>query len=527
MTATLRSTAQALLLRLAAHGVDRVFGIPGTHNLPFYRHLEASGLSHTTPRHEQGAGFAADGYARATGRPALCLTTTGPGLTNALTAVAQAYSDSVPMLVLSPSLPREVDGADTGFLHEMKDQHAAANAIAARSQRLCSAHDAIAAVDRVMIEYAVGRRRPVHWDVPLDALEQELPVPQETPLAPQSVAPGFEEIERAVALLRDAESCAFVFGGGAVDAGQEATELAHRLGVPVITTINGKGTVSERDPISLGSSIRLATAQDFLSRCDVVLAVGTELAESDLWRRPPLPLRGRMIRVDIDPGQLHKNQAAEVAIVGDARLVLRALLDALPARPRRLPTGLLDDLRRRLATDIDRDGAPYRRIIAGIEQGLGDDAILVNDSAMACYYGAAHYLPVTHSRRFLYPTGYATLGYALPAAIGAKLARPDLPVAVLIGDGGLLFTVGELSTAAAERLPLPVIVHANGGYGEIRREMLARHITPIGVDIPAYDVQGLADAFRLAAEKVTDVHELPALLRAALARDRPTLLQVS
>jgi len=525
--ATPRTTAGALLHRLAAHGVEHVFGIPGTHNLPLYRELASAPLRHVAPRHEQGGGYAADGYARVTGRPALCLTTSGPGILNAATAIAVAYADSVPLLALSPSMASDVEGRDTGFLHETRDQHGALASIAARSERIGSPHEAVAAVDRALLEYAVGRRRPIHWDVPLEAFDAPAAVlPADVPLAPAPLAPAGEAVERALALLRGAERPALILGGGAVDAGVEATALARRLGAPTITTINGKGTVSELDPLALGACIRLASAQELLASCDVVLAVGTELAESDLWRRPPLALRGRLVRVDVDPAQLHKNALAEVGIAGDARLVLQALLDGLPAGDRRAPSDLLADVRRALAADADRDGAAYRPLIDALADGLGSDGVLACDSAMACYYGAAHYLPLTSSRRFLYPTGYATLGYSLPAAIGAKLGRPEANVAALIGDGGLLFTVAELHTAAAEGLALPIVVHDNRSYGEIKREMLEEGIPPLAVDLPGYDVSALASAFGLHAERVGDVAELPGLLRAAFERDRPTLLHV-
>jgi thiamine pyrophosphate-dependent acetolactate synthase large subunit-like protein len=523
-----RSTAGALVHRLAAYGIEYVFGIPGTHSLPLYRELaNAPSLRHVTPRHEQGAGMAADGYARVTGRPAVCLTTSGPGVINAATAVAVAYADSVPLLLLSPSMPTEIESHGTGYTHEAKDQRAALAALVERSEWVRNPRDGIAAVDRAMVDYATGRRRPIHWNVPLDAFAAEAEVPEDLPAPPQPPLPDANAIERVAALLADAERCALVLGGGAVDAGPEATELAHRLGAPVLTTFNGKGIVSERDPHSMGSSIRLTAAHELLAASDVVVAVGTELGESDTWHHPPFPFRGRVVRVDIDPAQLHLNAFADIAVVGDARITLRAILDALPTRSRRPAHDFLRDARRRIDTDGDRDGAPFRPMVAAIADALGDDGLLVNDSAMACYYGAAHYLQLTGSRRFLYPSGLGTLGYALPAAIGAKLGRPDTRVVALIGDGGLLFTVGELSTAAGEGLALPVIVHNNHGYGEIKRQMLEDGVPLRGVDLHGYDVPALAGAFGLAGVRVTEHGDLAGELSAAFDRDRPTLIEVS
>lgn len=521
-----RTTAQALLDRLAAHGVELVFGIPGTHNLPLYRALAGSPLRHVAPRHEQGGGYAADGYARATGRPALCLTTSGPGILNAATAVAVAYADSVPLLTLAPGMPSDVEGRDTGFLHETKDQLGALGALARRAERIRTPRDAAAAVDRAFAEYAIGRPRPLHWDVPLEALDATGPAPGGLPALPPPLAPSPDATAKAAALLAAAERPVLVLGGGAAGAAGEATALARRLGAPAITTVNGKGVVSERDPLSLGASIRLASAQALLAEADVVVAVGTELAESDLWRRPPLALGGKLVRIDVDPAQLHKNAVAEVPIAADARLALSALLDALPAGERPLPRERIEPARRAIAADADRDGAAFRPLIAAIAQGLGADGILAADSAMACYYGAVHFLAVEAPRCFLYPTGYATLGYALPAAIGAQLGRPQARVAALVGDGGLLFTVAELHTAAAERLPIAVIVHDNRSYGEIKREMLEEGIPPLAVDLPGYDAVALARAFGVHGERVEDLGTLPGLLEAAFERDGPTLLLV-
>ncbi len=521
------STAGALVHRLAAYGVDHVFGIPGTHSLPIYRELVAQpALRHVTPRHEQGGGFAADGYARVTGRPAVCLTTSGPGVINAATAVAVAYADSVPMLLLSPSMPTRIESHSTGYTHEAKDQRGALAALAERSEWVRSPHHAVSAVDRAMIGYAVGRRRPVHWNVPLDAFAEEAPVPDELPAPPQPCLPDPNTIDRVAALLDGADRCTLVLGGGAADAGPEATELARRLGAAVITTFNGKGVVSERDPHSMGSSIRLDAAHALLAESDVVVAVGTELGESDTWHEPPLALRGRLVRIDIDPAQIHQNALADIAVLSDARLALHAVLQALPVQSRRSADAFLADARRRIDDDGARDGAPFQRMVAAIEDALGDDGVLVNDSAMACYCGAAQYLRLTGSRRFLYPSGFGTLGYALPAAIGAKLGRPDARVVALMGDGGLLFTVGELSTAAAEGLALPVIVHNNNSYGEIKRQMLEDGIPALGVDLHSYDIPSLASAFGIAGVRVTDHGDLAQELSAAFDRDCPTLIEV-
>jgi 5-guanidino-2-oxopentanoate decarboxylase len=513
---------EAVVRALAAAGTELVFGIPGTHTLPIHRHLAATGIRHVTPRHEQGGGYAADGYARVSGRPGVVLATSGPGVINTATPAATAYADSVPLLIVSPAMPTGVEGRDTGYLHESKDQGGAMDALVAWSRRARSPGDAAEAVEEAFAAFAAGRPRPVHVDVPLDVLEAEEEVAVRAPAAP---ARAPVDASAAVAALAGAQRPALVLGGGARGAAQAATALAERLGAPVVTTVNGKGIVDERHRLSLGASIRLRAAQEWLACRDVVLAVGTELGESDLWRPPPLELDGRLVRVDVDPGQLHKNARADVAVAGDARTVVEALLAAAPGDGG-APATDLAAVREAIRAEALADGAPWLGLMAALDEALGPDGILAGDSTMAAYHGAVHFLPMDARRRFIYPTGYATLGYALPAAIGAKLAAPDRPVIALVGDGGLLFTVGELALAAELGLPLPVVVPNNRGYGEIRHQMVEAGIEPVGVDLRVPDLPALGAAFGGAGLRVDDPADLAPALRDALERPGPTVIEI-
>jgi acetolactate synthase-1/2/3 large subunit len=503
----------AVVAALRAHGVELIFGIPGTHTLPIHRHLSAAGIRHVTPRHEQGGGYAADGYARISGRAGVVLATSGPGVINAATPAATAYADSVPVLIVSPSMPTGVEGRDTGFLHEGKDQGGAMGALVSYSRRAGSPAEAAAAVAEAFGHFAGGRPRPVHVEVPVDVLSGSGDVVVEEAAG---VGPALDEeaVKRAAAALAAAERPALVLGGGA----RGAADAAAALGVPVITTVNGKGIVDECGPLSLGASLRLRTAQRWLADRDVVIAVGTELGESDLWG--PMPeLRGRLIRVDVDPAQLAKNAEADIQVAGDARAVLERL-------PRRAAGEDLAAVREAIRTEALRDGEPWLGLVGALDEVLGPDGILAGDSTMAAYYGAVHFLPMDAARRLIYPTGYATLGYALPAAIGAKLAAPERPVIALAGDGGLLFTVAELVTAAELGMPLPVVVPNNGGYGEIRSQMVDEGIDPIGVDLLVPDLPKLGEAFGGAGVRAEEPAALRRELREALERPGPTVIEV-
>ena len=512
--------ARAVVEALCGNGVDLVFGIPGTHNLEIYRALAASPIRHVTPRHEQGAGYAADGYYRVTGRPGVCVTTSGPGLTNICTAVATAYADSIPMLVISPGVPRGMERADVGWLHEMKDSQAHLDAIVARSIRVASADEAVDAVNESFARWRVERPRPVHLEVPLDVLDG----PWSGVVAgPRSVAPTAPDVGAAPGLIAGARSPVLVLGGGARHAAAAARTFAEAWDSPVITTVNGKGVLSETHPLSLGASIRLEPAQRLVDDADVVLFAGTELGDSDLWGGTISP-RGRVIRVDVDPAQSHKNVGADVAIVGDAGTALTML--AGMTRTGRGGAARAAAARTEITAAALVDGAPWRAVQDILRAALPGDTVVAGDSAQVSYYGTVHFWPVESPGSFLYPPGYATLGYGLPAAIGAKLGAPGRPVLVLVGDGGFLFTVQELVTAVEQRLPLPIVVVDNGGYGEIRAQMDERGIPRTGVDLVRPDFAALARACGAYGHRIDDPAQLADLVPAALDADRPTVIHL-
>ncbi|MEV5198794.1 5-guanidino-2-oxopentanoate decarboxylase [Streptomyces sp. NPDC053720] len=544
---TLITGGEALVRALAAHGVTRAFGIPGTHNLEIYRHLAAHRIDHLNPRHEQGAGYAADAYARVSGRPGVAITTTGPALLNIAAAVGQAYSDSVPLLVVSPGMPLRHPRQSTGLLHEMRSQTEALRGIAAVSHRVSSVEEIGVAVARAFTLFRTRRPRPVHIEVPLDLLtatEPAGPVRTAPPASPATADP--DALSAAAEALRSAARPAIVLGGGARGAAAECLRLAEELGAPVVTSANGKGIVAETHPLSLGVSLHSRAVRRRLAECDVLLAVGTELAESDLWE--PLPaLTGTLVRADIDPAQMYAGLPADIPLLGDARHTVRALLDALPGAPapatdtaHQARTIHRADTAHRADT-VHRDVAALREernaetrsedthllpYLAAIRAVLPADTVLTSDSAQCCYYGAIPHLPVAPEGRYLHPTGFGTLGYALPAAIGAKTADPTRPVVALSGDGGLQFSVQELATAVQLQLPLPVVVFDNGGYGEIRDEMVSRGDRPTAVDLPPVDLPALARAYGGHGVRADSPETLADALRHALNTPGPTLITV-
>jgi thiamine pyrophosphate-dependent acetolactate synthase large subunit-like protein len=521
-----RTCGELAVLSLARHGVDTVFGIPGTHNLELYAHLRAGGIEHVLPRHEQGAGYAAIAWARTSGRPGVVFVTTGPGVLNLATAAAQAWSDSVPLLILAPGMPRGHPAAGSGFLHEMPDQTRALEGVVGRAVRVGSGAELAEELATAFDAFSAGRPRPVYIEIPLDLLGEETGAePLVAP--PRRPAPPDERLIGLAALaISEAGSVVVIAGGGSAGAAEGIVALAERCGAPVLTTANGKGVVPEDHPLSLGACLNFPASRELIESADVVLAIGTELAQSDLWDGPLRPA-GRLIRIDIDPSQAHRNAPAELALIADARMAVGELVAALADCDRgdRARTAAAR-ARAALEPEVERQAGPWLEPLAAIRNATARDAIFTGDSAMACYYGALPAFPVYAPHGFIYPSGFGTLGFSVPAAIGAQLAAPRRQVLALSGDGGLMFTLAELASAAALGLSLPVVVFSNRGYGEIRREMAERGDAPVGVDLPPPDLPLVAQALGCAGISVTDGQALTEAVVAAFKRPVPTLIEV-
>jgi thiamine pyrophosphate-dependent acetolactate synthase large subunit-like protein len=526
VTGTPVTGGAAVIDALVAHGVRDVFGIPGTHNLELYRYLPGSGIRHVVTRHEQGAGYAADGYARTSGRPGVLITTSGPGITNAITALATAYADSVPVLAISPGPPRGQVRKDVGWLHEAKDQQAALDAVCARSIRVESADEIPEVIADVFEAFATQRPRPVHLEVPVDVLEgpwTRRPAPVRALPAP--VGPGRVRAEEIAVAFDGARSPLLVVGGGARGAADQVRALAD-LGIPVLTTVNGKGVLDESHPAALGAGIRLPAAHRAMDEADLLVVVGSELGDSDLWGgvvQPGEPGRRTVVRVDLDPAQLHKNVEADLVVAGDAAVVLADVVEVLRAKG--FAARPVDPaLRAAVDADAAADAGPWAEIQRVLAAALPAGTVVAGDSSQVTYYGTVHYWPFTPDDRLLYPTGYATLGYGLPAAIGAKVADPDRPVVALFGDGAAMFSIQELITATEQQLAIPVVIVDNGGYAEIREQMVDRGIEPQAVDLYRPDIPALARAIGAHGVVAERVEDLGPLALEALASDRPTVL---
>jgi thiamine pyrophosphate-dependent acetolactate synthase large subunit-like protein len=524
MTAN-QTCGQAAIAQLEAHGVDTVFGIPGVHTLELYRGLADSRIRHVAVRHEQGAGFMADGYARASGRPGVCLVITGPGLTNAATAIGQAFSDSVPMLALSSVNARDDLGKGRGRLHEITSQQGAMAPLTAFSRTVDRPEALAPALADAFAAFRTGRPRPVHIEIPLDVLAEAAPSAAQPP-APTLPQPNPAEITAAARLIDESARPFLIAGGGTVDCADAVRALVEKAGLLACLTVAGKGVVPDDHLQSIGSTLSFGPVQEALGAADLVIAIGTELAETDSWV-DRLPIAGRLLRIDIDPATLKRDYPPTLGLRGEAGAILAQLVPAVAARPERAAAAAAQatGLRRLHRGSLGGLGQRHARVLEVLREALPEDAIVATDMTQIAYTGN-HWFPCRRPRCWFHPNGFGTLGYALPAAVGAKLACPERAVVALAGDAGLLFTVQELGTAVELGLPLVILLWNNDGLGQIAGDMVARGIPAIGVKPRNPDFLALATAFGCRAVRPESLAGLGGALAQALAADGPTLIEV-
>ena len=529
MSANRLTVGEYLSATLELNGIETVFGIPGVHTLELYRGLAKSGMRHVLVRHEQGAGFAADGYARLSGRPAAAMVISGPGLTNILTALGQAYTDSVPLLVIASTAARHSLGKQWGALHELRGQREIAAAVTGHAGHADRAEDVR---DHLKLAFAVmagPRPRPAYLEIPLDVLSERTDlVPERFPGAPARPVAAARAIATAAAVINAARNPLVIAGGGATGAAAALGDFVEALGAPCLLTTAGKGLLPEAHPLNAGASLPYPAAQAAVAGADVVIAVGTELAETDHYLSV-LPLRGTLVRIDVDPAKLADQYVNAVPVLSDAGAALAALRAAITPSTTRAAADVsaarVAEIRAAIAARLDAPTRMLHTLLGALRAAVPADAALFTDMTQIAYagnYGFATDLP----RTWFHPSGYGTLGYALPAAVGAKLACPERAVVALAGDFGLQFTLHELITAVEHALPLPIVVWNNDALGQIRDDMIGASIPPLGVIGMNPDFVALGRAYGANAERVESAVALGSALTRALAARGPTLIEV-
>ncbi len=506
---------------LEAYDVGHVFGIPGVHNVELYRGLWQTKIRHVSPRHEQGAGFMADGYARATGKPGVAFVITGPGLTNIATAMGQAYGDSSPMLVLSSVNRRHEMAFGRGFLHEMPSQRNVSAGMTAFSHTLLRPEELPDVLAAAFAVFSSSRPRPVNIEIPIDVIEQKI---EWEPADAKIVrllppAPAAAAILAAAEIIAKGKRTLILAGGGAAHAAAEVERLATLLEAPVMMTVNGRGILAPSHPLNADFAIAYDEGRKAIDDADTVIAIGTEIGETDydFESTKPFQPRGTLIRIDIDPRQIAIGPRVGVGIVADAKLATIALIEAIGAakgkgKPDR---AWADKLVMASAKLMERTREPedplYDRMLAAIRDRLGDP-VLVGDSTKPVYRGMLTYRAPSPRSFFSAATGFGTLGFALPAAIGAKVALPDRHVIAMLGDGGIQFTLPELMSAKEAEAGIAVVVWNNNGYREIKDFMVQKEIKPMAVDIGPPDFLKTAASVGIEGTRIKSIAELTAAL---------------
>lgn len=521
----------AAIAAIEAAGVDVVFGIPGVHTLALYDGLHGRNIRHILARHEQGAGFMADGYARATGKPGVALIITGPGITNVATAVGEAYADSSPVVVISSQVEREYAGKMRGNLHDLRDQSGLMS-IVTKQSTIVDEHEAIAGQVFEAIQGAtIGRPRPVHVEVPLDVLAQEGPFAEPELHPTYRAVPAVETVRAAAEALASARRPIIYVGGGAVDASEPITALAGLLGAPVICSIMGKGVVSDHHAYALGHAWdpwgRDNPVDALLAESDLVLVIGSKLGaqETNYWQ---MPLPKRMIRVDIDPSEISLNYPdPEIGIVADARATAESLLEALRNRGDVTPRWSIDEVDEvRQQIVAARHDPVFGEYIDAMRAALPREGIIVQDMTMMSYRmndAFPTYLP----RTYLFPSNYGTLGFSVPAAIGAKIGRPDVPVVAVVGDGGFQFTMQELATAIQFGVTVPIVIFNDSTYTAVDGAMKNSFSGKVmATELVNPDYVKLAEAYGIPGVRAHSPEEMRREVVAAFERTGPTIIDV-
>ncbi len=505
---------------LRDRGVDVIFGIPGVHNQEMYRGIEEAGITHVLARHEQGAGFMADGYARATGKPGVAYVITGPGLCNIMTPMGQAYSDSVPMLVLSSCL--DESKAQRGQLHQMKDQQGAAGTVADWSAQANTAQAAYGLVERAFEEFELSRPRPKHIQVPIAQLEGDAdpaPFPNQPALRSKVFAP---DVAPVVSLLNISKRPLFILGGGCKS--NEWRQILTQLGAACFTTYAGRGMVGANYPLDFGAMLPRPGSAEVIASADLVIAVGAELGEVDLWREE-LGHSAHLVRVDLDPEVLSDRHRAAVKIQADSASFARALWAVTEsAKP---ATGWtaeeVAEARARWRAEVDAERPGIVPIADALRAAMPADTMIYSDMTQFAY-AAKEVWDMAYPHHWHHPTGFGTLGYALPAGIGGAVARRGRPTAVIAGDYGFHYTMQELGVAVELGLSLPIILWDNGKLKEIEDSMVRSQIAPNAVVARNPDFCKLAEAFGALSSAPKTVDEMQEAVKAAFQASGPTLI---
>jgi acetolactate synthase I/II/III large subunit len=514
---------QALAQSLEAQGVATLFALPGVQLDYAFDALYDTRIRVITTRHEQAAGYMADGYARTTGRPGVCMVVPGPGLLNASAAVATAYACSSPVVCITGQIDSHAIGAKFGLLHEINQQEQVLASITKWTKRALEPCEIPNLVREAFVQAQSERPRPAGLELPPDVLLRRQRVEASKPAEVQKT-PGDPDLLRSAAeLLRSAER-PVIYGGGGVLAGEawaELTELAQQLEAPVVMSVDGRGALDDRDDLAHTG----VTGQALVEDADVLLAVGTRFWQpARVWH---MRADTKVIRIDADAAELRRHGAPAVAIQSDARLALTELRNLLDGhRPRASRRAELR-ARKQQATELLATFEPQAQFSTAMRRALPEDAITVNDLTQVTFYATIGF-PVYAPRTFIGPGYQGTLGSAYTTALGAQAGNPERTVVAIAGDGGYMYSIGELATQRQHGLNVISVVFNDGAFGNVKRTQQQQFGgRMLGSDLVNPDFVALGRSFGIDGERVETASALEAALGSAVAGGRPALIEVS
>ncbi|RMF29607.1 MAG: biosynthetic-type acetolactate synthase large subunit [Candidatus Nitrosothermus koennekii] len=532
------SGAKAFIKALEEQGVNIVFGMPGGANLPLYDELYASNIRHVLVRHEQSGAHMADGYARVKRKAGVCFATSGPGATNLVTGIGTAYMDSIPMIAVTGQVPRAMIGRDA---FQECDIVGICTSITKYCFQPYSAKEVPEIVKKAFYLAESGRPAPVLIDLPKDVQQEvdDVEFPDIVKIRGYNphVDPDLEQVGKAVELLLKAERPIIMAGGGVNIAGafHELQTLAEMLMIPVATTFKGKGAFPENHPLALGpiGMHGHAEANKLIIEADVLLAIGARFSDRSVGRFDEFGKGMKIIHIDIDPAEIGKNKKADVPIVGDVRASLRALIKMLTNKiVKKEETPWLKKVNetREYYKEILKDHSgeiTAKKALKKLREVLPAESIVTTEVGQCQMWASLHF-DVIHPGSFFSSTGLGTMGFGFPASIGAKAARPDLPVVDIAGDGSFNMTENSLAVSVTEDFPVIVFLMNNASLGMVAQwQRMFYNRRMIGIDLKKVpDFVKLAEAYGAQGIRVQNMQELENAISVGLKSDVTTVIDI-